>query len=222
MTVADLPAICGAPRPATTLVAVDSTFATPLTQRPLDFGADVVMHSATKFIGGHSDLLAGVLVTAGDDLYDEFHRRRLLQGATIGAMEAFLTIRGARTMALRLGRAQANAMELATRLDAHDQISRVLYPGLPSHGTHAVASSFMTGFGAMLSFEPTGPGERASDVCARVELINHATSLGGVESTMERRAVIPGQERIPPSLIRMSVGCEHVDDLWADLSQALG
>ncbi|MGB7879337.1 MAG: PLP-dependent transferase [Ilumatobacteraceae bacterium] len=222
MTVADLPAICGAPRPATTLVAVDSTFATPLTQRPLDFGADVVMHSATKFIGGHSDLLAGVLVTAGDDLYDEFHRRRLLQGATIGAMEAFLTIRGARTMALRLGRAQANAMELATRLDAHDQISRVLYPGLPSHGTHAVASSFMTGFGAMLSFEPTGPGERASDVCARVELINHATSLGGVESTMERRAVIPGQERIPPSLIRMSVGCEHIDDLWADLSQALG
>ena len=222
MTVADLPAICGAPRPATTLVAVDSTFATPLTQRPLDYGADVVMHSATKFIGGHSDLLAGVLVTASDDLYDEFHRRRLLQGATIGAMEAFLTIRGARTMALRLGRAQANAMELAARLDAHDRVARVLYPGLPSHGTHAVAASFMSGFGAVLSFEPTGPGERASDVCARVELINHATSLGGVESTMERRAVIPGQERIPPSLIRMSVGCEHVDDLWADLDQALG
>ncbi len=222
MTVADLPAICGAPRPATTLVAVDSTFATPLTQRPLDYGADVVMHSATKFIGGHSDLLAGVLVTASDDLFDEFHRRRLLQGATIGAMEAFLTIRGARTMALRLGRAQANAMELAARLDAHDQVSRVLYPGLPSHGTHAVAASFMSGFGAVLSFEPTGPGERASDVCARVELINHATSLGGVESTMERRAVIPGQERIPQSLIRMSVGCEHVDDLWADLDRALG
>ena len=222
MTIADLPAICGAPRPATTLVAVDSTFATPHLQRPLDFGADVVMHSATKFIGGHSDLRAGVLVTANDDLYDEFHRRRLLHGATIGAMEAFLTIRGARTMALRLERAQANAMELAARLDAHDQISRVLYPGLPSHGIHAVASSFMTGFGAVLSFEPTGPGERASNVCARVELINHATSLGGVESTMERRAVIPGQERIPPSLIRMSVGCEHVDDLWADLSQALG
>jgi cystathionine gamma-synthase len=222
MTVADLPAICGAPRPATTLVAVDSTFATPLTQQPLAYGADVVMHSATKFIGGHSDLLAGVLVTNRDDLYEEFHRRRLLHGATIGAMEAFLTIRGARTMGLRLERAQANAMELATRLESHDQIVRVRYPGLPSHGTHQVAASFMSGFGAVLSFEPTGPGERASEVCARVELINHATSLGGVESTMERRAVIPGQERIPPSLIRMSVGCEHVDDLWADLIRALG
>jgi cystathionine gamma-synthase len=137
-------------------------------------------------------------------------------------MEAFLTIRGARTLSLRLDRAQQNAMELATRLDAHAEISRVLYPGLPSHGTHAVAASFMAGFGAMLSFEPTGSGERASEVCARAELINHATSLGGVESTMERRAVIPGQVRIPPSLIRLSVGCENVDDLWADLTQALG
>ena len=221
MTVADLPTICGAPRRDGTIVAVDSTFATPLNQRPLDYGADIVRHSATKFIGGHSDLLAGVLVTADDDLHDEFHRRRLLHGATIGAMEAFLTTRGARTLGLRLERAQQNAMELAMRLDAHPEISRVLYPGLASHGTHAVAASFMTGFGAMLSFEPTGPGERASDVCARAELINHATSLGGVESTMERRAVIAGQERIPPSLIRMSVGCEHVEDLWADLTQAL-
>jgi cystathionine gamma-synthase len=221
MTVADLPTICGAPRPNTTFVAVDSTFATPLNQRPLDYGADAVMHSATKFIGGHSDLLAGVLVTRDDVVFEEFHRRRLLHGATIGAMEAFLTIRGARTLALRLDRAQRNAMELAARLEAHGQIRRVLYPGLSSHSTHAVAASFMTGFGAMLSFEPTGSGERASEVCTRVELINHATSLGGVESTMERRAVIPGQERIPPSLIRMSVGCEDVEDLWADLQQAL-
>jgi cystathionine gamma-synthase len=222
VTVADLPTICGAPRRPGTLVAVDSTFATPLNQQPLDYGADVVMHSATKFIGGHSDLLAGALVTRSEELYEEFHRRRLLHGATIGAMEAFLTIRGARTLSLRLDRAQQNAMELATRLDAHAEISRVLYPGLPSHGTHAVAASFMAGFGAMLSFEPTGSGARASEVCARAELINHATSLGGVESTMERRAVIPGQVRIPPSLIRLSVGCENVDDLWADLTQALG
>ena len=222
ITVADLPTICGTPRPDTTLVAVDSTFATPLNQQPLTLGADVVMHSATKFIGGHSDLLAGVLVTNRDDLYDEIHRRRLLHGATIGAMEAFLTMRGARTMGLRLERAQGNAMELATRLESHDQVARVRYPGLPSHSTHDVAASFMSGFGAVLSFEPTGPGGRASEVCARVELINHATSLGGVESTMERRAVIPGQERIPASLIRMSVGCEHVDDLWADLTRALG
>ena len=100
-------------------------------------------------------------------------------------------------------------------------MTRVLYPGLPSHGTHEVAKSFMTGFGAMLSFETTGSGERASEVCARAELINHTTSLGGVESTMERRAALAGQERIPPTLIRLSVGCEHVDDLWADLDHAL-
>ncbi len=136
-------------------------------------------------------------------------------------MEAFLTIRGARTLGLRLERAQANAMELAIRLESHPEVSRVRYPGLPSHPTHEVAARFMSGFGAMLSFETTGVGERATAVCERAELINHATSLGGVESTMERRATIPGQERIPPSLIRFSVGCEDVDDLWLDLDRAL-
>jgi cystathionine gamma-synthase len=221
ITVADLPAICSTPRPETTIIAVDSTFATPLNQQPLALGADVVMHSATKFIGGHSDLLAGVLAVARDDLYDEFHERRLLHGASIGAMEAFLTIRGARTLGLRLDRAQANAMELALRLEAHPEIARVRYPGLPSHPTHEVAARFMAGFGAMLSFETTGTGERATAVCERVELVNHATSLGGVESTMERRAAIPGQERIPPTLIRFSVGCEDVEDLWSDLDRAL-
>jgi cystathionine gamma-synthase len=221
ITVADLPTICGTQRADTTIVAVDSTFATPLNQQPLALGADVVMHSATKFIGGHSDLLAGVLTVSRDDLFDEFHERRLLHGASIGAMEAFLTIRGARTLGLRLERAQANAMELATRLEAHPEIARVRYPGLASHPTHEVAARFMSGFGAMLSFETIGPGERATEVCERAELINHATSLGGVESTMERRATIPGQERIPQSLIRFSVGCEDVEDLWADLDRAL-
>ncbi len=221
MTVADLPAICGAPRRDGTLLVVDSTFATPLLQQPLDYGADVVMHSATKFIGGHSDLLAGVLITRDDDLYAEFTDRRLIYGATIGAMEAFLTVRGARTLGLRLERSQDNAMELALRLDSHDGVTRVLYPGLPAHPTHGVAKQFMSGFGAMLSFETTGDGDHAADVCARVGLINHATSLGGVESTMERRAAIAGQERIPPTLIRLSVGCENIDDLWADLAAAL-
>ncbi len=221
ITVADLPAICGAPRPATTLVGVDSTFATPLNQQPLDYGADVVMHSATKFIGGHSDLLAGALMVRRDDLFDEFHQRRLLYGATIGAMEAFLTIRGARTLGLRLDKAQANAMELAERLEAHPSITRVRYPGLPSHGTHETAKRFMTGFGAMLSFETDGDAARCDAVLGRLELVNHATSLGGVETTVERRASIPGQERIPPTLVRMSVGCENVDDLWSDLTTAL-
>ena len=221
MTVADLPTICAAPRRAGTLVAVDSTFATPLNQQPLDYGADIVMHSATKFIGGHSDLLAGVLITRSAELFDEYQHRRLLYGATIGAMEAFLTIRGARTMSLRVDRAQQNAMELAVRLDAHPGVTRVLYPGLPSHETHAAAATFMSGFGAMMSFETTGTGDRASDVCNRTELVNHATSLGGVETTMERRATIPGQERIPPTLIRLSVGCEDIEDLWSDFDQAL-
>ena len=221
ITVADLPTICSTPRPDTTLVAVDSTFATPLNQQPLELGADVVMHSATKFIAGHSDLLAGVLTVSRDDLHDEFHERRLLHGASIGAMEAFLTMRGARTLGLRLERSQANAMELAVRLEEHPEVARVRYPGLASHPTHEVAARFMAGFGAMLSFETSGTGERATAVCERAELINHATSLGGVESTMERRATIPGQERIPPTLIRFSVGCEDVDDLWADLDQAL-
>ena len=222
ITVADLPAICGAPRPPTTLVGVDSTFATPLNQQPLDYGADVVMHSATKFIGGHSDLLAGALMVRRDDLFDEFYQRRLLYGATIGGMEAFLTIRGARTLGLRMEKAQANAMELAERLEAHPAITGVRYPGLPSHGTHEAAKRFMTGFGAMLSFETDGDAARADAMLGRLELLNHATSLGGVETTVERRASIAGQERIPPTLIRMSVGCEHVDDLWTDLTHALG
>jgi len=221
IAVADLPAICGAPRKPGGVVAVDSTFATPLNQQPLEYGADVVMHSATKFMGGHSDLLAGVLVTRDPALHEEFHRRRLLYGGTIGAMEAFLTIRGIRTLSLRVERAQANAMELARRLEAHPEVAVVRYPGLESHPTHAVAASFMKGFGALISFDPTGPGERASDVCARLQLIHHATSLGGVESTMERRSVIPGQERIPSSLIRFSVGCEDVEDIWDDLEAAL-
>ena len=135
MTVCDLPAICAAPRKDGTLVAVDSTFATPLVQRPLDLGADVVMHSATKFIGGHSDLLAGLLTTSSQELYDEFHARRLLIGATIGAMEAFLATRGARTLSLRMEKAQANAVELAARLDASDDVAVVRFPGLTSHPT---------------------------------------------------------------------------------------
>lgn len=220
MTVCDLPAICAAPRKDGTIVAVDSTFATPFVQRPLDFGADVVMHSATKFIGGHSDLLAGLLITKSRELHDEFHQRRLLSGATIGAMEAFLATRGARTLSLRMERAQANAVELAARLEASDDVAVVRFPGLTSHPTHENAAKFMIGWGAMISFETVGSGERASAICDQVEIINHATSLGGVESTMERRAAVAGQESMPPSLIRFSVGCEDIEDLSTDLANA--
>jgi len=221
ITVADLPAICGAPRKPGTIVAVDSTFATPLVQKPLEYGADIVMHSVTKFIGGHSDLLAGLLVTSDDDLHDELYERRRLSGGTIGALEAFLATRGLRTLALRMEKAQENAMILAERLEAHPEIANVRYPGLPSHDTHEAAKRFMKGYGAMMSFETIGSGERATAVCETARLINHATSLGGIESTMERRAVIPGQETIPPTLIRFSVGCEDVEDLWSDLNGAL-
>ena len=220
ITVADLPAICSAPRKPGTLVAVDSTFGTPMCQQPLDLGADIVMHSATKFIGGHSDLLAGLLVVRDDELHDELHERRLLHGASIGAMEAFLAIRGARTMALRMEKAQANAVELAQRLEASDDVAVVRFPGLESHPTHVNAAKFMTGWGAMISFDTVGSGERADEICRRVQVINHATSLGGVETTMERRAAVSGQETMPPSLIRMSVGCEDVEDLSNDLAQA--
>lgn len=221
LTVADLPAICAAPRRPGCLLAVDSTFATPLVQRPLDFGADVVMQSATKFIGGHSDLLAGVLTVRDDALHDELWHRRLRNGGTIGGLEAFLAIRGARTLALRMERSQANAMVLAERLAAHPEVAVVRYPGLPSHPTHAAAKGFMRGYGAMMSFDVTGNGGRATAFVQAARLVNHATSLGGVESTMERRAAIAGQETMPPTLIRLSVGCEHVEDLWRDLDRAL-
>jgi cystathionine gamma-synthase len=221
MTVADLPAICSAPRRTGCLVAVDSTFATPLVQRPLDWGADIVMHSATKFIGGHSDLLAGVLTTTDDALADELYHRRIRNGGTIGGLEAYLAIRGARTLSLRMEKSMANAEVLAVRLEAHPEIERVRYPGLPSHETHTNAAAFMQGYGALMSFDVVGTGERASAFVEATELVNNATSLGGVESTMERRALIAGQESMPTTLIRFSVGCEHVDDLWRDLDRAL-
>ena len=221
LTVADIPAICRAPRKEGTIVGVDGTFATPLLQRPLEYGADVVMQSATKFIGGHSDLLAGVLTVTNDDLYEELWHRRVRNGGTIGGLEAFLAIRGARTLALRLERSMANAAVLAERLEGHPEVTTVRYPGLASHPTHAHAASFMDGFGAMMSFDVAGPGERASAFVEAAQLINNATSLGGIESTMERRALIPGQETMPPTLIRFSVGCEHVEDLWTDLDRAL-
>ena len=220
MTVADLPTICAAPRKDGCILAVDGTFATPLVQKPLALGADVSMHSATKFIGGHSDLMAGIVTVKDDAIYDDLRGRRVLTGATIGALEAFLTIRGARTMPLRMERAMENATTLAERFEAHPEITRVLYPGLASHDTHA-NTSFMDGYGAMMSIEVSGTGNRASAVVEHTKIVKNATSLGGIESTWERRSLIAGQETIPPTLIRLSVGCENIEDLWADITAAL-
>jgi len=221
LAVADLEAICAAPRKSGAILAVDNTFATPLNQRPLDFGASVSLQSATKFIGGHSDLLGGVATTKDDALYHALRSSRELTGATPGTLEAFLAIRGARTLALRLERSQQTAMTLATRLESHTRVSKVRYPGLQSHPTHETARRVLKGFGSIVSFDVDGDADAADAVCANVRLIRHATSLGSVESTVERRAAIPGQQHLPPSLLRLSVGIENVEDLWSDLDSAL-
>lgn len=221
LTVADLEAICTAPRKPGAIIAVDNTFATPLNQQPLDCGATVSVQSATKFIGGHSDLLAGVATTKDDALWHALRRSRELNGATPGTLEAFLAVRGARTLALRLQRAQQTAMKLAERLETHPLVARVRYPGLPSHPTHATAKRVLKGFGTIISFDLYGGAEFADGVCRNVRLVRHATSLGAVESTMERRAAIPGQGHLPPTLLRLSVGIEDPDDLWEDLDSAI-
>ncbi len=221
LTVADLHAICAAARKPGCIVAVDGTLATPLNQRPLAFGATVSLQSATKFIGGHSDLLAGVASTRDETLWRALRKSRELSGATPGTLEAFLALRGARTLALRLQRAQQTAMLLAERLERHPQVALVRYPGLPSHPTHAVAQRVLAGFGTIISFDLHGGAGVADSVCRNTLLIRHATSLGAVESTMERRAAIPGQEHLPPSLLRLSVGIEDAEDLWSDLDRAI-
>jgi cystathionine gamma-synthase len=221
LEVVDLPALCAAGRRAGAIVGVDNTFATPLLQQPLALGADVVVHSATKFIGGHSDLLSGITIARDQALAGRLRRRRGLTGATPGALEAFLALRGLRTLALRLDRGQANAGELARRLDQHPAVSRVRYPGLPGDPGHRTAAAQMTGFGAVLAFE-VADAPTADRLCDAVHVIVHATSLGGIESTIERRSKLPGQEHVPPGLLRLSVGCEHIDDLWNDLSTAFG
>ena len=220
LDVADLPALCAAGRHAGALVGADNTFATPLLQQPLALGADVVVHSATKFIGGHSDLLSGIAIARQQALAGRLRHRRGLSGATPGALEAFLALRGLRTLALRLDRGQSNASKLARRLDAHPAVSRVRYPGLPNHPGHGIAAAQMTGFGAVLAFE-VADAPTADRICSTLQVIVHATSLGGVETTIERRSKLPGQGHLPPGLLRLSVGCEHIEDLWNDLSTAL-
>jgi len=220
LDIADLPAVCAAGRDAGALVAVDNTFATPLLQQPLALGAHIVMHSATKSLGGHSDLLLGIAAADSAELASRLRRRRTTAGATPGGLETFLVLRGLRTLALRLEQGQRSAAELARRLIDHPAVIRVRYPGLPDHPGHDRAAAQMNGFGAVLSFE-LGDAAAANTVCDSVRLIRSATSLGGVESTIERRAKLAGQEHLPPGLLRLSVGCEHIEDLWDDLSHAL-
>ncbi|MEJ2383971.1 MAG: PLP-dependent transferase, partial [Xanthomonadales bacterium] len=202
-------------------LVVDNTFATPLNQRPLALGADISLHSATKFIGGHSDLLCGVTVARDAAVAQRLRRVRSLRGATPGTLEAFLAVRGARTLALRLAAAQDSAARLADWLARHPAVAQVRYPGLKAHPTHTIAQAQLDGFGTIVSFDVRGGAAAADAVCARLRLIRHATSLGSVESTIERRAAYAGQEHLPPGLLRLSVGIESCADLVADLEQAL-
>lgn len=205
-------------------LVVDSTVATPVHTRPLTLGADVVMHSATKALNGHSDVLAGALVTARDDeAWQRIRHVRRAQGAVPGPFEAWLLLRGMRTLFVRAGRSSATALELARRLSGHAGVERVLYPGLESHPGHAIAARQMAGgFGSMLSVLVRGGAEDALRVAGRLKVFLRATSLGGVESLVEHRATIEGPETLaPPNLLRLSIGLESVDDLWADLAEAL-
>ncbi len=204
LEIADLARICAAPRKPGTRVVVDNTFATPLLQRPLELGADLVVHSATKLIGGHSDLLLGAAVASDADGARRLRTARSLHGATPGMLECFLALRGARTLPLRLRRAQTTAAALAERLGEHPAVYRVRYPG----------------FGTIVSFE-LSDAAAADHVCRATRIVRHATSLGGVETCMERRSVHPGQEHIPAGLIRLSTGCEDLEDIWRDLQAAL-
>lgn len=206
------------------LLAVDSTAASPVLTRPIELGADLVMHSATKYLNGHSDVIAGSLTAARDD---EFWQRlvagRSSGGAILGSLEAYLLLRGMRTLYLRVERACRSAQRIAEALAENPHVAAVLYPGLPSHPGHAAAARQMTGgFGGMLSIRVARGEAAAIATAARVELWKRATSLGGVESLVEHRASIEGAGTpVPADLLRLSVGIEDPDDLIADLAQAL-
>lgn len=221
LQVADLRRISEAPRAEGGILAIDNTLAGPLGQQPLDLGVDIAVQSATKHLGGHSDLLCGVATTRRPDLAAVLRKHRELRGATPGTLETYLATRGIRTYALRATAATASALELAHRLEANDRVELVRYPGLASHSTHEVAKQNLTSFGTVISFDVTGGADAADELCRRLDVVHHATSFGAVESTIERRAAIPGQEHVPPGLLRLSVGIEHVEDLWDDLNQAL-
>jgi cystathionine gamma-synthase len=221
LTIADLPPLIDGAHDLGMEVVVDNTFGSPLLQRPLDLGADVVVHSATKILAGHSDVIMGVAVARRSELVDALTTRRSLHGAVPGPWEAWLVLRGLRTLAVRLDRSQANAAELAARLAGHPGVSNVRYPGLASHPGHEVAKRQMNGFGTMVSFDVNGGADAAEAVVSRLRLVTAGTSLGGVETLIERRGRWAGEGKVPAGLLRMSVGIEDVDDLWGDLKQAL-
>jgi len=207
LDLADLPALISAAKKLTIGVGVDNTFATPLVQQPLSMGADIVMHSVTKFLAGHSDVVLGSLSISDPALFKRLEEARRFNGSIPGPFEAWLALRGIRSFPVRFRAAEKNAQQLVTRLQSHAKITKVRYPG----------------FGAVISFEVDGTAEQAEKVCESSRLITHATSLGGIESLWERRRRWALESpSVPEQLIRLSVGCEHVEDIWQDIERALG
>ncbi|MEU7756118.1 cystathionine gamma-synthase [Micromonospora sp. NPDC049101] len=226
--IADIAALAAVAHDAGALLVVDNTFASPYLQQPIAFGADVVVHSTTKYIGGHSDVVGGALVVADAALGEELRYHQNAMGAINGPFDAWLTLRGIKTLGVRMDRHCDNAERLAAYLDGHAEVAQVLYPGLPSHPGHEVAAKQMRRFGGMISFRAAGGEEHAVDICNRTKLFVLAESLGGVESLIEHpgrmtHASAAGSPlEVPGDLVRLSVGIETVDDLLADLEQALG
>jgi len=223
LRITDLAAIAEIARRAHALTVCDNTFATPVMQRPFDYGMDFIMHSATKYLGGHSDVLGGAIVARTASAFSE--RLRLLQseaGAVPSPFDCWLLLRGAATLHLRVRAQTENAVRIAGFLAEHQAVENVFYPGLESHPGHALAKQQMRGFGAMLSFTLRGGAAAAMRVVANAKLFTRATSLGGVESLIEHRASMEGPDtKTPGNLVRVSVGVEHAGDLIADLDQAL-
>ena len=208
-------------------VLVDNTFASPALQQPLTLGADIVLHSTTKYIGGHSDVVGGALVTNDEELDAEFAFLQNGAGAVPGPFDAYLTMRGLKTLELRMQRHSANAARVAEFLSGHPAVDRVLYPGLPEHPGHDVAARQMSGFGGMVSVRMRGGAEAAHRLCSRTEVFILAESLGGVESLIEHPGAMThastagSQLEVPDDLVRLSVGIEDAADLLGDLEQAL-
>ena len=227
LTVVDIALAAEIAHEAGAVLVVDNTFASPYLQRPLTLGADVVVHSTTKYLGGHSDVVGGALVVRDDDLAEQLAYHQNAMGAVSGPLSDWLVVRGIKTLGVRMDRHGANAARIAEFLTEHPAVSQVLYPGLPDHPGHDVAAKQMSGFGGMLSFRLAGGEEAALRVCERAQLFTLAESLGGVESLVEHphrmtHASAAGSPlEVPADLVRLSVGIEDADDLLADLARAL-
>ncbi|MFE4666177.1 cystathionine gamma-synthase [Streptomyces sp. NPDC056716] len=225
--ITDIAAVAQIARDAGARLVVDNTFATPYLQQPLSLGADVVVHSLTKYMGGHSDVVGGALVVRDETLGEELAFHQNAMGAVAGPFDSWLVLRGAKTLPVRMDRHSENAVKIADMLTRHARVTRVLYPGLPDHPGHEIAAKQMRSFGGMISFQVEGGEEAAVRVCDRARVFTLGESLGGVESLIEHpgrmtHASVAGSAlEVPADLVRLSVGIENVDDLLGDLQQAL-